>query len=782
MEKLTQKRVELLDKLFNLSTNESTIICDIKAKIDSYIKEEEKTTKEKEEHEKERKKLETELLTFSSQAKEFLSHFGNYNNSSFEKLRNIDIDLEIGTIVNKIKKSVPDYERELNKEIKEEVNGISNCTKKLKELSNLKEEANNDLSDSISLKDRLSNLLEDILVNNNIASYTRGFIKKILTELDEFSEEEENELEFLILFPESGLKLYHEYKKNPYPLDNDKKEDDPKEAEVQPVEVEEEPEVPSSVEIDELEKILEETKEEKPTIDAPTLAETMQQMAEEKTVIEVKPVTEAPTLAETMQKMQDEKDESFLEVLGPTLAETMKKMEEEKDAFEIETTSEAPTLAETMQKMQEENTEVEEAKEYVYDEEDSETNKVVEEIKQEDEFQSKLSDIGIDVNAIDITYRDKVIEKLKNTEEKVLRNNYELLKAIEVDNECLYDIDSNDYMYLTDKELTNKITIIRSKGIKDTAIKNALVNSGLKMSVDTLGDRIKSIENSNKELKESNLYMLEIDLANIDHNIAKLTESGIELDAKEKRNYMTVLARCKNIDGLINVLTTYVVNLSKRNGKFELNVLLYNTKELLLCLDYLIEQGLEDQIAETPEIFNYNIDMLLSRIAYCKEKNIPIYSEDDNLINDYIYDAQQFAENFPDAQLEKIQTREECNKALDSAISDSYASKLIETLDEYYNKFDDIELIEPDNKSLYEKLLSSIESELKITNVGKNTCKFKDLFISRNKLEKNLTIIASKYIYPDEILENLRTTIIVAALYNIRSNNIKEIVSKCFSN
>ena len=83
MEKLTRKRVDLLDKLFNLGSAESTIISEINNRIDSYNQEEEKTKAQKDEYESERKNLETELLTFSSQAKDFLNAFGKYNNSSF---------------------------------------------------------------------------------------------------------------------------------------------------------------------------------------------------------------------------------------------------------------------------------------------------------------------------------------------------------------------------------------------------------------------------------------------------------------------------------------------------------------------------------------------------------------------------------------------------------------------------------------------------------------------------------------------------------------------------
>jgi len=731
MEKLTQKRVELLDKLFNLSTDESTIICSINNRIDSYNKDEEETKKRKEEYEIERKNLETELLTFSSQAKDFLSAFGKYNNSSFDKLKKVEIDLEIGTIVNKVRKSVPTYEKELNKDIKEQVNGISSCTKKIKEIIHSRDEAKEELAKETDLKERLADLLDDILVNNNIASYTRGFIRKILNELHSFDEEEIKELEYLILFPESGLKLYEEYKANPYTFEEEQKE-------VTPIVVEKEKEI----EIEE------------PISYGPTLLETYEAIkANKKDEEEVEEHTTseiiAPTLLETYEAIKSAKIEEPEEVA-----------EEDEEVEEKYTTSEiiAPTLLETYEAIKsakveepeevtEEDEEVEEAKEYVYNEEenkeeDEDVNKVVEEIQAEDDLKEKLDNIGLDINAVDIVYRDKVLKELNKTEEKLLKNNYELLKGLEVDNECIYEIDENNYMYLTDPELNNKITIVRSKGVKDNTIKNHLQNSGLKMSIDTLGDRIKALSNNKDELKDSNIYMLEIDLVNIENNINKLNDAGIELDEKEKRNYMAILERCNNIDTLINILTTYVVNLSKRNGKFELNILLSNPKELIFALDNLIEKGLEDQIAETPEIFSYNIDRILDRIDYCNQNNIQVYDEDDNLISNYIYDAKEFASNYPDAELKQLISSKEANSIIDQTFNDSYISQLIEILDDYYSTHYEYN-IEPENREIYEKLIEAIEKEANITNIGKNTSKLNNTVISKNKLERNLAIITN---------------------------------------
>ena len=833
MEKLTRKRVDLLDKLFNLGSAESTIISEINNRIDSYNQEEEKTKAQKDEYESERKNLETELLTFSSQAKDFLNAFGKYNNSSFEKLKKVDVDIEIGTIISQVRKSVPTYEKELNKGIKEQVNGISSCTKKIKELGKKREEAKEELSSATDLKDRLADLIEDILVNNNIASYTRGFIKKILNEFNVFSKEEINELEFLILFPESGLKLYEDYKENPYPLDDEKPEkketiEIPKDEfiELQSMVAELEINAPTLAETMEKERAKKPTIKEtmakmreeaktptlKATMEArreklktPTLKETMARLRAEieaQAAMEINAPTlketmekeraKKPTLKETMEKMRAERpeepvvEEDELEKpLGPSLAETMEKMHEAKKTPTLKETMEKerakkPTLAETMEKMRAEKTEVEEAeaKEYVVEEPEEEVNKVVEEIKEEDEFNDELLEIGIDPKAINGSNRSRIIKALKDADKKTLSNNFELLKSLDINPDNFYEIDNNDYMYLTDTELSNKVNTIRGKGIKDSVIKNQILNSGLKMNATDLENRIKQMADNKEELKESNIFMLNHDLVNIEKNIAKLNEAGMELDAKEKRNYMAVLERCNNIDDLINILTTYVVNLSKRNGKFELNILLSNAKELLFSLDDLIEKGLEDQISETPEVFDYNIDMILNRIVYCKENDIPIYDEDDNLIKDYIYDAREFVSSYPDVKLNDLITREEANEELEKAFDNEVASKLIATLNNYYEELDNYENVEPNNRELFEKLLNSID-ELKITNIGKNTCKLNNVIISKNKLERNLSIIVNN-LNDDELIDNnIKTTVLVSALYNLRENNIDDIVSKC---
>ena len=752
MEKLTKERAQLLKKLFNLSTDESTIICEINKRIDNCNKKEETTKKEKEANERKRKELETELLSFSSQAKDFLGTFGRYNNSSFEKLKKIDIDIEIGTLINKVKKSVPTYEKELNKDIKEQINGITNCSKKLKDINREREEAKKELGIAQEKKENLSNLLEDVLVNNNISSYTRGYINKILKEIDAFKPEEIEELEFLILFPENGLKAYKE----------------------NPDEYEVEEEIPEGEFID-----LKEEGTKKPL--GPSLKETMELMRSKK---EEEPVKLGPSLKETMDKMKADK-----KPLGPSLKETMDKMKADKKTL-------GPSLKETMELMkaereqQEEVEETEEAKEYVYAEEEQEepaetyeetseeVEKVVEEIKSEDQFNEDLDDIGLDLNVVDINDRTRVTKEIQNADKKVLKANYELLQALDLEDEDIYTISDNNYMYLTDPELNNKITIIRGKGIKDSVIKNHIVNEGLQMTVEELADRIKAISTLEGDLKESNLYLIEHNLTNYENNINKLKEAGIELDTKETRNYMAVLERCNNIDKMIELITTYVVNLSKKNGKYELNILLNNTKDIMLNIDDLAEQGLEEQVSETPEIFDYNIDAILDRIYYSKENSITIYDEEDNTIKNYIYDGREFRDSYPDAKYNKLKTREEVNNELKEAYNDEYATLLIEKLDNYYKELKEFEVVEANNKELYNNLLVTAEKELDINTVGKNTSKLKYANISKNKLERNLAVLINE-VEEEKINSNTKTTIIIAALYNLRIPEMEKMVEDC---
>ena len=500
--------------------------------------------------------------------------------------------------------------------------------------------------------------------------------------------------------------------------------------------------------------------------------------------------------------MRSAKEEKKNEKLGPSLKETMDLMRKEKE----DKKPLGPSLKETMEKMRAEKTEeeepTEEAKEYVYEEEKveeepaetypeekeepveeveeptEEVEKVVEEIKLEDEFNEELANIGIDPNAIDIHDRTRVLKALQIANSKTLKSNYELLKSLDVDDDYIYMIDDNDYMYLTDAELNNKVTIIRGKGIKDSLIKNHIINNGLKMDVETLADRIKTITNTEKEFKESNLYLIEHNLANYEKNIAKLKEAGIELDDKEIRNYMAILERCNNIEELINLITTYVINLSKKNGKYELNILLNNTKDLLFNLDDLMEQGLEDQISETPEVFDYNIDAILDRIKYSKDNSIPIQDDEDNTIKNYIYDGREFKDSYPDAKFNKLITREESNKDLKEAFNDAYATELIETLDNYYKELKEYETLEANDKELYNELLKSAEKELDINTIGKSTSKLKYACISKNKLERNIAIIVNKE-EKEKIEENKKVTILIAALYNLRIPEMEDLVEEC---
>lgn len=710
MADLTQDKLRLLDRLYNLRGDESVITTSIQSRIDDVVSSTNENERIKREQEGIKTDLESELKEFTNQATSFLKSFSNFNDDSFKALNAIDVNLELGTLMSKIREAQPQHENVLNGKIDNTEKIIEEKINEIEKLNGIKKEEEEKLEKAENVKVKLNNLLDDILVNEN-DSYNRGYIKKLLTELDVFNEEEMSELEFLILFPEKGLTEYvNEYKDREdkfIPVfdrgDNNIFAKD--------IAIEEEQEEP-----------IREESEEK--VEEPV----------EEPVEEIKPIIEEQEET-TITPVIEEKDDTITLFSDKT---------EEPVSLETENQEEPQEIEESVSKVSESNI---------------------------------IDELGLNVTD------EKTKEQILNADESLVRMNDEQLRGIDFTKED-ETIRFDNFMYLTDKDLTDKITFLRSKGIGDKTIRKEFLAGNIKYDLESLKNKFESLKTNNIEINENNISLLELDIAKYYENLDILNKAGIELDNKESKIYKEVLSTTDYIKEDTDVLKNYLVKIVRKNGKYAIDAFWNNPVELSSEIDELLENNLEKLIETTPEVLGKNIETVLKVVKFCKENDVPVVDEENqNTFYKYVYDYEEFRKLFETADINNITSKKSNNDAIINNMNNDVTKKIITSLDEIYtlNDYPEVNL-DPTSNDKYNKLKSEIETVLDAELVSGNTYKIYDVLVSKNKIERNAKYIIDILSKDGESLEGLEKNILlIASLYNLRLSNdkIKDIITKC---
>ena len=209
MSKLTQEKIDVLDKLYNIKGEKSVVTTAIQAKIEKKEADIDTTTTEKNHVIEQQTELEKELQLFIEQTDKFLATFSLYDNTSFSSFQSIGIDLAIGDALATLRQKAPGHEDNLEDRIKGLKDQVEELEEKIASIEEKKEEFIKTLNAAEEAKEKINDLLDDIIRNNNDA-YPRKYVKEVLENLCFFSPEEISMLEFLILFKEEGLMEYDE--------------------------------------------------------------------------------------------------------------------------------------------------------------------------------------------------------------------------------------------------------------------------------------------------------------------------------------------------------------------------------------------------------------------------------------------------------------------------------------------------------------------------------------------------------------------------------------------
>ena len=128
MSKLTQEKIDVLDKLYNIKGEKSVVTTAIQAKIEKKEADIDTTTTEKNHIIEQQVELEKELQQFIEQTDKFLATFSAFDNTSFSSFQSIGIDLALGDALATLRQKAPGHEDNLEdriKSLKEQVEELS---------------------------------------------------------------------------------------------------------------------------------------------------------------------------------------------------------------------------------------------------------------------------------------------------------------------------------------------------------------------------------------------------------------------------------------------------------------------------------------------------------------------------------------------------------------------------------------------------------------------------------------------------------------------------------
>ena len=716
MAQLDTETINLLNKLYNLSSDDNIFIQEATRGIHNTEEEISSTTSEQQSQEIEKSNREGELQEFVNTKNALIDTFGTLDDAMFAPLKAIDVDFQVGRLVADTRERAPKHIEDLEKVIQGIGEKISECISRRAELEDQLNKYNDDLTKAERDRTGLISLLEQSLSSDPAErdALSTNYVKGVLGKFEYFSTSEVNELAKIIMFPEDGLFEYDEKVK--------KGEIDFNQPEVaeEPEPVVEEP----AIDIEDLERVI--SKKEEP-------------------IVEEHP--EEP------------------EIVAPIEIPPVEPEEEEPTEEPAPTPVEEPTPV------------VEETPEEPAEEPEEEKDNSIE---------AFLIDNGFDLDRFrDTDKYDDVMKLLSSADRETITENYEILRSINAE-QAAYTI-ADDHMYIADPELNSKLTILRANGISDRAIKDLIESDKkvLREGYQELSDKIKSLKDSGRNLSDETLTLLSTDLATYNKNIDMLKNKGYEIEEKEQTNYFDVLHVSPYIEADTEILKDYLISIVRKNGKYALDIFYKSPQVLLPDVDDIIEGNLEGIIDTNPEVLGRKVDGLLARVKYCVEKGLDITDGQDGPYLPYVVDYYTFAskEGY-DVRLPRLVDRNSTNSSLKDILENDFVELLVDTLNNYYNDLTEYKTIKLSGEanSKLEHLIDVVEQKYHAEVSGKYAYKLGDLLISRNKLERNISIILDKLEKTEEPTDGIEDIIILtAAIYNLRQDerSIRKMVAEC---
>lgn len=195
-------------------------------------------------------------------------------------------------------------------------------------------------------------------------------------------------------------------------------------------------------------------------------------------------------------------------------------------------------------------------------------------------------------------------------------------------------------------------------------------------------------------------------LENYLKNLKSLKNKGYNPTTMELQKFGTTLSLVDNekLEENLKILEEYKISLKNPNGKIVFKVLCQEPKTLRDNIDLIIEARETNLLTYNVKVLSQNVPLVIARINFCKEYNIP-YTEEKN--NSFAYNSYIFSQSVLEELVEKEVELPKPSKKLTNELESEISKEAYEALK---NKASDEVLSGAKKFDEYSKVLNRLES------------------------------------------------------------------------
>lgn len=214
-------------------------------------------------------------------------------------------------------------------------------------------------------------------------------------------------------------------------------------------------------------------------------------------------------------------------------------------------------------------------------------------------------------------------------------------------------------------------------------------------------------------LKEEEINPQDVSLVNYQNglenylkNLKSLKNKGYNPTVMELQKFGTTLSLVDNekLEENLKILEEYKISLKNPNGKIVFKVLCQEPKTLRDNIDLIIEARETNLLTYNVKVLSQNVPLVIARINFCKEYNIP-YTEEKN--NSFSYNSYIFSQSVLEELVEKEVELPKLSKKLTNELESEISKEAYEALK---NKASDEVLSGAKKFDEYSKVLNRLES------------------------------------------------------------------------
>lgn len=266
---------------------------------------------------------------------------------------------------------------------------------------------------------------------------------------------------------------------------------------------------------------------------------------------------------------------------------------------------------------------------------------------------------------------------------------------------------------------------------------------------------LNTLKNEDIDSNDISLVIYQNGLDNYLANLKTLTDNGYKPSPMELQKFGVSLSLIDNakLQENLHILSNYKVSLKNSNGKIVFKVLCQEPETLRRNLDLIIEARETNLLNYNVNALSQNIPLILERINFCKEYNIPYTEEKNNILtyNSYIF-SQKVLEELVEKEIELTKL----NKSLTNELESNISKEALEILEQ--NTLENPKLESAKKFDDYSKIVNKIEA---LSVSKENAYIIDNLAFSTENTKRNLITLVN---HLDKI--NPKDIILAGLFYN----------------